>query len=199
MKIPDGEIIFHADFIPEGESIQWFTQLCKEVAWRQDFITLYGNTHLVPRLQALYGDPGISYKYSGMLLPALSWTPLLERIRQRVEAAASHKFNAVLCNLYRNGKDSNGWHADDEPELGKDPLIASLSLGVTRRFLLKHNKEPERRLEYALSSGSLLIMKGSLQTHWKHQIPKELKVSTSRINLTFRLIQEEFLKSHHAG
>ena len=186
--IRDGEIIYIPDFYQESEAVQLFDQLLKTISWRQDQITLFGKTNPVPRLQSLYGDEGISYRYSGMDLPATPWNEVLQSIKSRVESAAGHDFNAVLCNLYRDGKDSNGWHADDEPELGMNPVIASVSFGATRRFLLRHNNDAALKLEYPLSSGSLLIMKGPIQRFWKHHIPKESKVNMPRINLTFRKI-----------
>lgn len=189
----DGEIVYIPDFIPALDSNIYFNRLMAAVKWQQDQITVFGKTYSVPRLQSLYGDDGVSYIYSGMTLPAHPWNEELTEIKERVEAATGVDFNAVLCNLYRDGKDSNGWHADDEPELGLHPVIASVSFGVTRRFLLRHNNDPDARMEYALNSGSLLVMKGAMQQHWKHQIPKELKVKAARINLTFRKIYGKFL------
>lgn len=140
-----------------------------------------------PRLEAWYGDAGASYSYSGLAHEPLPWTPELQRLRERVEVAAGTTFNSVLANLYRDGNDSNGWHADDESELGEQPVIASLSLGAARRFLLRHRASVER-VEVVLEAGSLLLMRGKTQQCWKHSVPKQRTVHAPRINLTFRRV-----------
>jgi alkylated DNA repair dioxygenase AlkB len=141
-----------------------------------------------PRLTALYGDPGVSYTYSGTKYECLPWTPDLVNIRRRVEQAAGAPMNSVLLNRYRDGQDSMGFHADDEPELGQNPVVPSLSLGAERRFVLRHNATG-RRLEYVLGHGSLLIMAGTLQHFWKHALPKTRNRVDERVNLTFRRIR----------
>ena len=141
---------------------------------RQDKITLYGKTHDVPRLQAWYGDEGLSYSYSGIKLNPLTWTPELLDIKFKIENLVGEEFNSVLINKYREGKDYAAWHSDDEKELGQNPTIASLSLGSERMFHLRHkeNKGLET-LKIALENGSLVIMKGKLQHYWKHQLAKD--------------------------
>lgn len=148
---------------------------------------MFGRTVPAPRLEAWYGDPGAAYTYSGLAHEPLPWTAELQDLRERVESATATTFNSVLANLYRSGADSNGWHADDEPELGEQPVIASLSLGATRRFLLRHRASGER-VELMLEAGSLLVMRGATQQCWQHCVPKQRTVQAPRINLTFRRV-----------
>ena len=188
--MPDGEVIFYQNFFEELESDRFFTTLLSTINWRQNRIKIFGREVDVPRLEAWYGDEEKSYMYSGILMYPDAWTPSLVVIKEKVETVTEHKFNSVLINLYRNGKDSVSWHSDDEPELGMNPTIASVSFGATRRFQLRHksNKDLET-LEVALSHGSLLFMKGATQHFWKHQVPKTSRVLSERINLTFRVIK----------
>lgn len=141
-----------------------------------------------PRLVAWYGDRHLKYKYSGLELLALEWTSELLSLKHKIENFCLQSFNSVLLNLYRNQNDSNGWHSDDEKELGEDPYIASVSLGQQRDFILKHKNQPELKVKIALQSGSLLIMKGSCQKYWKHTLPKRTGPLGPRINLTYRKI-----------
>lgn len=188
--MPDGEVIFYQNFFEELESDRFFTTLLSTINWRQNRIKIFGREVDVPRLEAWYGDEEKSYMYSGILMYPDAWTPTLVAIKEKVEIVTEHKFNSVLINLYRNGRDSVSWHSDDEPELGINPAIASVSFGATRRFQLRHksNKDLET-LEIALSHGSLLLMKGETQHFWKHQVPKTSRVLSERINLTFRVIK----------
>jgi len=142
----------------------------------------------IPRLQAWLGDAGCRYRYSGLTLDPHPWTPILLTLKQRTEACLQRRFNAVLANLYRDGNDSVGWHADNEPELGPNPLIASLTLGAARRFCLRHRRHKARKLELILPSGALLVMGGTLQQHWLHALPKSRTAQAPRINLSFRNI-----------
>jgi alkylated DNA repair dioxygenase AlkB len=160
-------------------------RLVDETAWRADTIVVYGKRHLQPRLSAWYGEA--SYTYSGLTLPPLPMTPLLEQLRRSVEAVTGHRYNSVLLNYYRNGQDSMGLHSDDEPELGPQPAIASLSFGATRRFVFRH-KSKALRHAIDLSDGSVLLMRGSTQHHWLHGINKTAKPTGARLNLTFRFI-----------
>jgi alkylated DNA repair dioxygenase AlkB len=163
--------------------------LIDAVPWRAEKIIMWGKTFPQPRLTAWYGDAGKSYAYSGIHLNPLSWTPLLLDIKSRVETVAGDKFNSVLLNYYRDNRDSMGLHSDDERELGKHPIIASLSLGEERIFILKHKTRKDlkpKRLK--LASGSLLLMKGETQRYWKHGIEKETRPCGPRVNLTFRRI-----------
>lgn len=158
------------------------------MAWRQERIRVYGREHAVPRLTAWYGDRGATYTYSGIRHEPQPWSPTLVAMRERIEAAAGARFNSVLLNRYRTGADSNGWHADDEPELGPAPVIASVSLGAARRFALRRRGETRRLVTLVLEHGSLLIMSGRSQQEYQHTVPKEARVAGERINLTFRLV-----------
>ncbi len=188
-SMPDGEVIIYRNFFDELESDQLFDELLDSINWRQDKIKMFGKEVKLPRLTAWYGDQGKSYKYSGINMNPDTWTPTLLSIKEKVEKVVELNFNSVLLNLYRNGKDYVSWHSDDEPELDRNPIIASVSFGETRRFQLKHksNKDLDT-VEVALTHGSLLFMKGATQHFWKHQVPKTSKVLTERINLTFRII-----------
>lgn len=156
--------------------------------WRQEEITVYGKPYLQPRLSAWYGD--LAYRYSGIRLEPLPWTPTLLGIKQQVETLVDHKFNSVLLNYYRDQNDGMGMHSDDERELGPKPVIASLSLGEERTFLLKHKSRKDlKTLELALPAGSLLLMRGETQRYWQHGINKQRQTCGPRVNLTFRSIR----------
>lgn len=150
---------------------------------------MHGRTLPVPRLQAWYGVPEARYGYSGILLAPLPFTPLLQEIRDELQQRTGHSFNAVLLNHYRDGSDNVSWHSDDEKELGADPIIASLSLGASRRFELRHRTRRDLgKMTLDLSHGSLVLMGKGLQLHWQHQIPKQPGIRVPRLNLTFRFI-----------
>ncbi len=191
--LPDAKLFYWSNFIASLEADDIFRQLENAIGWRQDTITIAGKTILIPRLNAWYGDSGAVYAYSGIRFNALPWLPVLRDLRKRItdqltqEVGLAASFNSVLANWYRNGEDSVVWHADDEPELGRNPLIASLSLGASRRFMLKH-MQSKQTFEITLPSGSLLVMAGTTQHHWQHQVPKEKSVTAGRINLTFRTV-----------
>jgi alkylated DNA repair dioxygenase AlkB len=142
----------------------------------------------IPRLTAWYGDQGKSYTYSGIEQHPEHWHPTLKLIKSKIEQIAQISFNSVLINLYRNGKDSVSWHSDDEPELGENPIIASVSFGATRRFYLRHKHSKNHKIDIDLASGSFLLMQGETQHFWQHQIAKTAKEIQPRINLTFRII-----------
>ena len=165
-------------------------QLIDSIAWRQQQITVYGKSYLQPRLSAWHGE--LSYSYSGITMKPLPWTQTLMRIKECVEALLAYEFNSVLLNLYRDHNDSMGMHSDNERELGERPMIASLSLGEERTFLLKHKTRKDLKIiKLPLPTGSLLLMKGSTQTHWNHGIAKEKRPCGPRVNLTFRHILQE--------
>ena len=166
-----------------------FDKLLNEIPWQQDNITVYGKNHLQPRLTALFGNEGKPYSYSNIVMQPHSWNVLLTYIKSEVENYCNENFTTVLLNLYRDGRDSNGWHADNEKELGKNPVVASVSFGAERAFHLQHNSIKEAKQKIILEHGSLLIMKGETQHFWKHQIPKTAKPIGQRINLTFRIIK----------
>ena len=188
IPLPDGVITLHRNVF-EAEHDRLFQTFYTEIPWQQQVITLYGRTVASPRLSAWYGDPGAVYRYSGLQLDPLPWTPVLLEIKQVVTELAATPFNSVLLNLYRDGQDSMGWHSDAEPELGRDPVIASVSLGAVRRFVLRHKKRKEQSIALELEPGSVLVMGGPLQHHWRHALPKTRQPVGPRINLTFRLIQ----------
>jgi alkylated DNA repair dioxygenase AlkB len=188
-NLPDAKIDYYPDFFSQEKANELFEKLKTEVPWQQDDITVYGKTHPQPRLTALYGNDGKAYGYSNIIMQPHSWSPLIMFIKNEIEDVCEQNFTTVLLNNYRNGKDSNGWHADNEKELGRNPIIASVSFGAERVFQLKHNTIPDVRQNITLQHGSLLVMQGTTQHFWKHQIPKTAKEIGSRINLTFRIIK----------
>jgi alkylated DNA repair dioxygenase AlkB len=189
LHLQDAEIIYYPHFFDSDQANLIYAELLQEIAWQQDEITIYGKTHPQPRLTALYGNEGKSYSYSNLKMQPHPWNMLLQKIKYYIEAVAETQFTTVLLNQYRDGKDSNGWHADNEKELGINPIIASVSFGAERVFQLKHNTNPELKKNIILEHGSLLLMKGTTQHFWKHQIPKTTKTIGTRINLTFRTIK----------
>jgi alkylated DNA repair dioxygenase AlkB len=188
-NIPDADIVYYPNFFKNDRADELFEKLRKEIPWQQDNIKVYGKTHPQPRLTALFGNEGKSYSYSNIVMQPHHWNPLLVFIKNEIEEICQENFTTVLLNYYRDGKDSNGWHADNEKELGRDPVIASVSFGAERYFQLQHNTIKEQKLKIKLEHGSLLIMKGSTQHFWKHQIPKTNVAIGPRINGTFRIIK----------
>ncbi|MCG2585291.1 alpha-ketoglutarate-dependent dioxygenase AlkB [Massilia sp. TS11] len=186
LPVQDGELILWRAFALPLPSAELFARLQAETPWRAESILVFGRRHLQPRLTAWYGDAG--YTYSGLALAPQPWTPLLQAVRASVEAATGLAFNSVLLNYYRDQRDSMGMHSDDEPELGPMPQIASLSLGATRSFVLRH-KRSGQTLRLPLADGDLLLMAGPLQQHWQHGIHKATRALGPRLNLTFRLIR----------
>jgi alkylated DNA repair dioxygenase AlkB len=180
-----GKLFYQSNFLKED----LLQNIISEIEWRQDQITMFGKTHPIPRLTAWYGDPNISYQYSNIKMTSTPWSITLLKIKEQLENDHQLKFNSVLLNYYRDGKDHMSFHSDDERELGKNPTIASISLGAKRKFVLKHkfNKSKEQ-FTIELEDRSLLIMSGELQNFWNHKITKALKENNPRINLTFRTI-----------
>jgi alkylated DNA repair dioxygenase AlkB len=189
LNLPDADITYYPHFFDKNTADTIFEQLVNEISWQQDDIRVYGKTYPQPRLTALYGNEGKSYSYSTIKMQPQPWNSFLENIKNQVEQVTKARFNVVLLNYYRDGKDSNGWHADNEKELGINPKIASLSFGTERIFQLKHNCDPNQKTNIVLEHGSLLIMHGTTQHFWKHQIPKTAKQIGGRINMTFRFIE----------
>lgn len=187
LDLPDADVHFMQGFYSAEQAQRCFQQLLSETAWQHEKLRLWGKWIDQPRLTAWYGDEHRSYTYSGLRLQPLPWTPLLERIRQDVQACTGDTYNAVLLNLYRNEQDSVAWHSDDEAELGPQPAIASLSLGATRTFKLRHKKLGISH-SIMLDDGCLLRMAGLTQRCWKHAVLKERNSKGPRINLTFRHI-----------
>ena len=183
----DGELYLVKGFYQANDAQQLFKTLLQSLAWRQEQIFLYGRWVKVPRLMCWYGDEGACYQYSGVNHQPLPWTEALLQAKQEIELQFQCTFNSVMANLYRNGSDSMGCHADDEKELGKNPLIASLSLGEERLLKFRHQQSKEV-VDVILSDGDLLLMAGEIQHHWRHELPKTKKQKSERINLTFRKI-----------
>ena len=187
-KIKDGEILYIPNFKKKNAADLLLKKLENTIPWRQDKITVYGKTYDQPRLTSLHSIQQKPYSYSNITMHPRAMTNELLQILTEIEHIKPNSYNSVLLNLYRNGKDSNGWHADNESALGINPSIASLSLGEERFFHLKHKKLKDQRIKLKLAHGSLLIMSGELQHHWLHQIPKTTRTISTRINLTFRKI-----------
>ena len=188
IMLKDGEIEYYERFLEIEKADEYFEALLKFDDWRHDKIKLFGREIYQPRLTALFGEPGNNYTYSGLEMIPNPFTSELIEIKDRCEKISHSSFNVCLANLYRDGKDSMGWHSDDEKELGKEPIIASVSLGAERIFHLKHKKDKTAKHKIRLQHGSLLVMKGSTQEFWKHQLPKTKQTIGPRINLTFRKI-----------
>jgi alkylated DNA repair dioxygenase AlkB len=187
--MPDADIVFYHDFFSVMESDMFFEELLAHSVWKQEHIRLWGRTIALPRLTAWYGDAEKSYTYSGLTVHPHPWTPTLLAIKRRIEMVAEARFNSVLLNLYRDGRDSVSWHSDDEPELGQNPVIGSVSFGAIRRFQFKHKDISTHRTSIDLPHGSLLLMQGATQQYWLHRLPKTTRSCGARINLTFRVIQ----------
>ncbi|WP_282017574.1 alpha-ketoglutarate-dependent dioxygenase AlkB family protein [Salegentibacter mishustinae] len=187
-SLPDAELEYFPNFLNKEKADLLLEKLLKEVPWQQQNIKLFGKEIPQPRLTAFYAEQGISYTYSGLQLKPNSFSTELWELKQKTQELSGFDFNTCLANLYRHGNDSMGWHADDEKVLGKNPVIASISLGGIRRFQFKHKTNKDLKESIELQHGSLLIMKGSMQHFWKHQLPKTKKEVAPRINLTFRKI-----------
>lgn len=187
LSLPEADICYQANFLNAGQASAVYQQILEETSLTPDLVTVYGKQHLTPRLTCWMGDADRQYRYSNHTMSPVPWSDVLWQLKTQVEQASAHTFNSVLINYYRNGQDSNGWHADDEPELGDQPVIASLSLGGARDFQLRHKRDRHIKHTISLKHGSLLIMRGATQTHWQHQIPKRAKAQ-GRLNLTFRQI-----------
>ncbi len=181
----DGELYLINGFYPDQQAQQLFKQLRQSLAWQQEKIFVYGRWLNVPRLMSWYGDKQAEYKYSGVNHQPLPWTEDLLAVKQKIQSFYPSEFNSVMANLYRDGNDSMGCHADDEKELGENPIIASLSLGEQRLLRFRHQQTKEK-LDVPLNNGDLLIMAGEIQHHWHHELPKTKKSKAERINLTFR-------------
>ena len=185
----DAEISIFLNLFSIQESDNLLETLKTEIDWKQEQIKFFGKMHDIPRLTAWYGDVGKSYTYAGISVEPSSWTPLLLQIKEKVESVSNVQFNSVLLNRYRSGNDGVSWHSDDEPELGVNPIIGSVSFGESRPFQLKHKYLEGIKQKITLEHGSYLLMKGETQHKWLHQIPKSKKEMGERINLTFRVIQ----------
>jgi len=188
IRLSDADITLYRHYFDLSTSKKYFDCLKEELIWREEEIILYGKAHILPRLSAWYGDPEATYTYSGISLSPNPWTTVLNELREIVDNISDFRFNSLLANLYRDQNDSVSWHADDEPELGENPTIASISFGETRKFNFKNKADPETKFSLELGTGDILIMKGATQKNWLHQIPKSSKILQPRVNLTFRRI-----------
>lgn len=186
--LPNASIEYYPNFFDTEKSQMLYDKLLNEIPWQQDDITVFGKKHPQPRLTALFGNEGKPYSYSNIVMHPHKWNPILIFLKTKIEEVCNENFTTVLLNLYRDGKDSNGWHADNEKELGRNPIIASVSFGEERKFQLKHITNSEAKMNLNLQHGSLLLMNEGSQIHYKHQIPKATQPKNARINLTFRTI-----------
>ncbi|MBL30180.1 MAG: alpha-ketoglutarate-dependent dioxygenase AlkB [Flavobacteriaceae bacterium] len=185
-KIIDGELYYYPEFLSKKISDKLFIKLKKSIPWKQDLIKVFGKIYQQPRLTSLHSTLKKNYTYSSITMKPHLMTNELTTLMNQIKKINNTNFNTVLLNLYRDGSDSNGWHADNEKELGKNPVIASVSLGQPRYFHIKHRKQKNHRFKLRLDHGSLLIMAGSMQHDWLHMIPKTKRILNERINLTYR-------------
>lgn len=180
----------HSGWLPEGEARQWQKELTQRLDWQQPEVQVYGRRHPVPRLTAYLATAGVECHYSGTIHRSKGWPDWFVPLLQQVKHACSAEFNSCLLNLYRDGDDRMGWHADDEAENDHNVPIASLSLGATRDFCLRHRNDKTAQHKLALASGDLLIMHPGCQQQWMHGVPSRRRIRTARINLTFRRIHD---------
>jgi len=189
LALPAADVVLYEGFWDEAAGDRLLAQLLAETNWQQETAHLFDKAIPLPRLTAWSGDAGKAYTYSGIEMQPEPWTATLLALKAAVETVANVSFNSVLLNLYRDGNDSVGWHSDAEPVLGRNPIIASVSLGATRRFSLKHKQQRDLKpVQLNLTHGSLLLMQGPTQHYWVHQVPKTTKPVGQRINLTFRVV-----------
>lgn len=188
VKINNGEYIYIPNFYDVATADKFLSRLINDIKWKQESMNMYGKEIPFPRLTAWYGDSDRPYSFSGITLKPNPWSAGLLKIKKDIEEKTEVVFNSVLLNRYRDGNDSISWHTDAEKELGENPVIASVNFGAERKFQLKH-KDTNEKIEILLKHGSLLIMQGELQHFYKHQVPKTKKVTTERVNLTFRVIK----------
>jgi len=188
IELEDADVFWNEHFLNVCEADAMLAHLIEQTHWIQPIIRLWGREVPSPRLAAWHGDRDAVYTYSGLKNEPRAWTPSLRNLRDRLKLATGVAFNSVLLNLYRDGSDSMGWHQDNEVELGPQPVIASVSVGDARRFVMKHVRKPNRRWEVRLTHRSALIMAGDSQSEWKHAVPKTSRDVGQRVNLTFRRI-----------
>jgi len=189
LQLKGADVVYFPNFLPQEEAFKLFDTLLKSTQWQQDDICVYGKTYPQPRLTHLFADNQKPYSYSNITMYPTVFPDFLLKIKQQIEVLVKTNFTTCLANLYRNGQDSNGWHSDNEKELGVRSIIASLSLGEARWFHLRHKEDKTLKSKIELINGSLLVMKGETQNNWLHQIPKTKKSVDQRINLTFRVIK----------
>ena len=183
----DGVVDYYGQVLAPAEAARYLDRLLTHIDWRNDEAVIFGRHIITKRKVAWYGDSDYTYAYSNIIRQALPWTEDLLGLKAMTERLTGATYNSCLLNLYHDGEEGMAWHSDDEKELAPDGAIASLSFGAERRFLLRH-KASKEQVEVSLASGSLLVMRGTTQTHWLHSLPKMKKVRAPRVNLTFRLI-----------
>jgi len=188
LDMQDADVEYIANWLNPDLADKLFSHFSADLAWQEAHIAMFGRQVKIPRLQAWYGDPDAVYKYSGLQMQPVAWTPNLLTLKHRCEHECGVKFNSVLANLYRSGSDSMGFHSDNEPELGNQPVIASVSLGQARNFDFKHTNTQEK-VRLVLEHGSLLVMSGDTQRYWQHGINKTKRTAQPRINFTFRSVK----------
>ena len=189
IPVVNGSVRYFPDFLEADVADNYFDRLMRHINWRQPVVRIFGKAMPSPRLSAWYADDGMNYIYSGYEEKLQPWLPALLEVKEKIEEVIRHPLNGVLANLYRDGNDSVGWHSDDEPELGPNPVIASVSLGAQRNFKMRPRKKHQGdSIQIELSHGSLLLMTGETQHYWLHSIPKSRGFVEPRINLTFRHI-----------
>ena len=191
LPLADGELQFAPSWLEPPEADALLEALRGQIAWETHRIRIFGKEHDSPRLSCWIGDAGASYVYSRVRFEPRPWPPALASLRARIDQASGVAMNSVLANLYRSGQDAMGWHSDDEPELGARPVIASLSLGGTRRFRFRHRRDHSKTFALELPHGSLLLMSGDTQANWQHALPRTARPVAPRLNLTFRRIHAE--------
>ncbi|MFD0893068.1 alpha-ketoglutarate-dependent dioxygenase AlkB [Luteolibacter ambystomatis] len=186
----DGDARYHGPVMTKAEADEFLARLLETIPWRHDELVMFGRKIVTTREIAWFGNPGLSYTYSGTTKQPLPWTAELLELKALAERLSGSAFNSCLLNLYHHGGEGMGWHSDDEASIVRDSAIASLSFGAERKFALRH-KRTSATTSLTLANGSLLVMAGITQTHWLHSLPKMKKVTTPRINLTFRLMRED--------
>ena len=188
LALEDAEVALAQGWLAPAAADALLGALRAQVPWEVHRIRLFGREHASPRLSCWIGDPEAVYRYSGTVFVPHAWPPVLDALRRALQDDLGSPFNSVLANRYRDGRDAMGWHSDNEPELGPAPVIASVSLGATRRFLLRHRVRRDQRCALELPHGSLLVMRGGTQRHWQHALPRTARPVGERINLTFRWV-----------
>jgi alkylated DNA repair dioxygenase AlkB len=188
LDLPDADVRWWPRAFAAEEADRLYAALRRGIDWQQEEILIFGKRQRVPRLVAWHGDSDATYTYSGTAHKPLPWTDELSFVRERLQSLTGHRYNSVLLNLYRDGRDGMGWHADDEPELGLQPVIASVSLGATRRFRLRHRRRRDLSCALDLDHGDLLLMSGRTQHDWQHALAKTARPVGERINLTYRWV-----------
>lgn len=184
----DGTVNYYGQMMPQQEADFYLKNLLENIIWKNDELFMFGKAIITKRKVAWYGDTNFSYTYSRATKEALIWTPELLALKMLIEEKSGETYNSCLLNLYHNGSEGMGWHSDDEKELKKNAAIASVSFGAERKFTFKH-KDTKETISQVLAHGSLLVMKDETQTHWSHRLPPTTRITTPRINLTFRTIE----------